>query len=79
MTTAVSSHVSSAWTTEGVNIGGSFGVQWLSVCDLPFSKTKEMLNPLNNNEFLNKSRDTQEVPWDLGIYLSKLCVQQESY
>ena len=59
MASVISSRVSKEWNTEGqVSLGGSFNVEWHVVCDLPFAKTTSLANPWNNNETLNKSRDT---------------------
>ena len=77
MASVISSRVSKESNTEGqVSLGGSFSVEWHVVCDLPFAKTTSLANPWNNNETLNKSRDTQELPWELGVELVKRSVLQ---
>lgn len=78
MTSFPSDRPSPNWHNENnVKLGGSFGVKWLCVCEMPFNKIKNMTNPLNGNEPLNKSRDTQELPKELGIDLCSLCFDQE--
>lgn len=57
----------------------SIDIKWLSFCELPFSKTKHLINPLKDNELLNKFRDAQELPWDLGINVSKICADYEKH
>lgn len=52
-------------------------VQWLSFPELYFSQTQSLMNPLRDNEPLNKFRDCEEVTWDLGSQLCKLCIEQE--
>jgi hypothetical protein len=80
MTSFISDKVSNIWQNESsVKLGGSFSVQWLSICELPFSKVKNLTNPLNSNEFVIKSRDTQELTKDIGISLSNYCFEQEKY
>lgn len=78
MTSYISDKVSNIWLNESsVKLGGSFSVQWLSVCELPFNKVRNLTNPINNNESVIKSRDTQELPQDIGTTLCKLCFEHE--
>eukprot|EP00347_Sterkiella_histriomuscorum_P003037 403365834 len=50
---------------------------WQAFTDLPYSKTKNLVNQLRENEPLNKFRDGEEVHWDLGSSLCKLILDQE--
>jgi hypothetical protein len=69
---------SDIWNLDySVKIGGNFKVQWLCSCEYPFSKLKHLNNPLNNNEPLIKSRDTQEITKELGIQVCHLLNEQE--
>jgi hypothetical protein len=80
MTSFISDKVSSIWQNESsVRLGGSFSVQWLSICEMPFSKAKNLVNPLNNNECVIKSRDTQELTKEVGILLCNSCYEQEKF
>eukprot|EP00347_Sterkiella_histriomuscorum_P004607 403359823 len=56
---------------------GVLDVQWQAFTDLPYSKTKNLVNQLRENEPLNKFRDGEEVHWDLGSSLCKLILDQE--
>lgn len=69
---------SDIWCLDhSVKIGGNFKVQWLCSCEYPFAKLKHISNPLNNNEPLIKSRDTQELTKELGIQVCHLLYEQE--
>jgi hypothetical protein len=79
MKSFISNKVSELWTNEySVRLGGTFKVQWLVSCDLPFNRVKHMLNPLNNSEPVVKSRDTQELSKDLGVQICHLAYEQEN-
>jgi hypothetical protein len=54
------------------NLGASFDIEWISHSELTFHKMKNLYNPMNNNEPVAKSRDTQELPKDLGIKICKM-------
>ena len=78
MTSYISDKVSNCWLNESsVKLGGSFAVQWLCMCEFPFNKVRNLTNPINNNESVIKSRDTQELPRDIGTALCNLCFEQE--
>jgi hypothetical protein len=78
MTSYISDKVSNFWQNESsIKLGGSFAVQWLCQCDFHFSFVRNISNPLNNNESIIKSRDTQELPKDLGIYICNLLYEKE--
>ena len=69
---------SNIWNLDhSVKIGGNFKVQWLCSCEFPFAKLKYLTNPLNYNEPLIKSRDTQEITKELGIQVCHLLYEQE--
>jgi hypothetical protein len=69
---------SDIWNLDySVKIGGNFKVHWLCSCEFPFAKLKHLTNPLNNNEPLIKSRDTQELTKELGIQVCHLLYEQE--
>ena len=78
MTSYISDKVSSCWLNENsVKLGGSFTVQWLCQCEFPFTKVRNLVNPINNNEPVIKSRDTQELPRDIGTILCNMCFDYE--
>jgi hypothetical protein len=79
MNSFISDKVSNIWQNESsVKLGGSFSVQWICTCEMPFTKVKNLINPINNEPII-KSRDTQELPKDLGILLCNYCNEQEKY
>ncbi len=80
MTSFITNNESKLWNNDySVKLGGTFSTQWLVNCDLPFSSVKELNNPLNNGEPVIKSRDTQELPKEIGIQLCHKCYEvQES-
>lgn len=78
MTSFIGDKVSNLWHNENnVKLGGSFGVFWLCCCEMSFNRVKNMTNPLNGGESVTKSRDTQELPQDIGYALVSLCYEQE--
>jgi len=78
MTSYISDKVSNFWQNESsIKLGGSFAVQWLCQCDFHFSNVKHISNPLNNNESIIKSRDTQELPKELGVQICNLLFEKE--
>ncbi|CAK7335407.1 unnamed protein product [Dovyalis caffra] len=52
--------------------GRSFKVKWLRLNDLPFQKTLNLKNPLNDYKPVKISRDCQELPEDIGEALCEL-------
>jgi cleavage and polyadenylation specificity factor subunit 4 len=48
--------------TETIKLGGCFKIEWITYANLNFNRLSAFTNPLNNNEPLKKSRDTQELP-----------------
>lgn len=78
MTSFISDKVSNIWQNESsVKLGGPFSVNWLCQTDLPFVKVGNLSNPINNNESIRNSRDTQEMPKDIGTYICNLCFEHE--
>jgi len=78
MSSFISDKVSNLWQNESsVKLGGSFSVNWLCQTELPFVKVGNLSNSLNNNESIRNSRDTQELPRDLGSYICNLCFAHE--
>ncbi len=62
MTSLISNKVSSLWNNDySLKLGGTFSIQWLIECEMPFNYVKNLTNPLNNYEPVVKSRDTQEI------------------
>jgi hypothetical protein len=78
MTSFISDKVSNIWQNESsVKLGGPFSVVWLCQTELPFVKVGNLSNPINNNESIRNSRDTQELPRDIGWYICNLCFEYE--
>jgi hypothetical protein len=76
MTSLISNKVSSLWNNDySVKLGGTFSIQWLIECEMPFNYVKNLTNPLNNYEPVVKSRDTQEIPKEIGIQICHLCYE----
>lgn len=62
MTTPIGRRRANVWTeaNDGANPwGGSFGVEWHRLYDLPFQKTVHLKNPLNHMKPVKISRDCQ--------------------
>lgn len=79
MTSFISDKVSSLWNNDySVKLGGTFNIQWLTECEMPFNFVKNLTNPLNNYEPVVKSRDTQEIPKEIGIQICHLCYEIDS-
>lgn len=47
------------WGAFSVRLGHNFRVQWLKQCRLEFEKLGGLVNPLNDNQPIRKSRDCQ--------------------
>ncbi|KAJ3057275.1 hypothetical protein HK097_009934 [Rhizophlyctis rosea] len=66
MTTKVDyDQTSSVWSVEG-KWKGSFGVKWIFVKDIPNGVLRGLKVPANENKPVTNSRDTQELPADVG-------------
>lgn len=52
--------------------GGTFNVDWIRLCDLPFQRTVHLRNPLNSFKPVKISRDCQELTEDIGKALCAL-------
>jgi hypothetical protein len=55
-----------------------FRGEWLWSSKLIYSRISNFENPLNNNNYLISSKDSQEISIDLGIYLCKLMMNRVS-
>eukprot|EP01114_Cavostelium_apophysatum_P022633 TRINITY_DN8254_c0_g2_i2.p1 TRINITY_DN8254_c0_g2~~TRINITY_DN8254_c0_g2_i2.p1 ORF type:complete len:486 (+),score=90.93 TRINITY_DN8254_c0_g2_i2:78-1460(+) len=68
MISRIGKESSNAWTdTEGGQPwGGVFRVEWKKLSDLPFTDTKHLKNPLNEDKEVKICRDGQELPSDIG-------------
>lgn len=84
MNSTISDKIASYWTNDnGVNLGGTFSVQWLCTCELSFGKVNSLTNPISGEPVI-KSRgiyiylDTQELSKDIGMQLCKLCYDKEN-
>lgn len=76
MTSYISDKVSNQWNNDfSVKLGGTFTIQWLVECEMSFNFVKNLSNPLNNYETVIKSRDTQEIPKEIGIQICHLCYE----
>ena len=54
-------------------------LKWLRTTELHTSKVYGMNNPLNGNEPVTKSRDSQELPYELGEKICSLFELPEKY
>lgn len=84
MTTQVSDKISKHWqSSDNFNkrLGGCFGVEWIRLCDLPFTKTDNLKNLLADisNQNVKCSRDTSELSQECGIKLCLLCDNEKQY
>ena len=57
---------------ETIKLGGCFKIEWITYANLNFNRLSAFTNPLNNNEPIKKSRDTQELPAKQGKEISRL-------
>ena len=55
-----------------IKLGGVFKIQWLKLSELSFQKVGNYKNPLNNNDPIKKSRDTTELPADMGYEIANM-------
>ena len=79
MTSFISDRVSNLWNNDySVKLGGTFSIQWLVECEMSFNYVKNLNNPFNNNETVIKSRDTQEIPKEIGIQICQMCYEIQS-
>jgi hypothetical protein len=54
------------FNSGGYVLGGCFAIRWLRTTSVPFSQIYHYKNPLNNDESIRKSRDSQEIPYEIG-------------
>ena len=67
MTSPISNKIAHYWKhTETIKLGGCFKIEWITYACLNFNRLQNITNPLNNNEPIRKSRDTQELPQKEG-------------
>ena len=65
-----------------IKLGGVFKICWLKHSELSFTKVGNYKNPLNNNDPIKKSRDTTELPPDMGYEIANMfegALQVQSY
>lgn len=68
------------WKTKSFfNLASSFDIIWLNYSNVKFSDLKNLKNPLNFFEPVVKSRDTQELPQDIGSKICNLGLKSSSY
>ena len=73
MSTPISNKVAHYWkNTETIKLGGCFKIEWITYACLNFNRLQNYTNPLNNNEPIRKSRDTQELPLKEGKEICSL-------
>lgn len=58
--------------SDSIKLGGCFKVKWLRTCNVNFNRISHFKNKFNNNEPIKKSRDTQEIPPDVGYEIIKM-------
>lgn len=51
---------------------GVFPVEWLMIKDVPNRHFQHLKNPLNESKSVTNSRDTQELPFDIGVSMLKI-------
>ncbi|CUM46189.1 uncharacterized protein AC631_00004 [Debaryomyces fabryi] len=51
---------------------GIFPVEWLMIKDVPNRHFQHLKNPLNESKSVTNSRDTQELPFDIGVSMLKI-------
>lgn len=74
MISPVTAKVAHYWQNTGrrflkadvIKLGGCFQIEWITYAFLSFSRLEHVSNPLNGNEPIKKSRDTQELPASIG-------------
>jgi hypothetical protein len=52
-------------------------LQWFCLADVPFSKTKLMINSNFKNESINKSTNGRELSNEVGLQLAKISIESE--
>lgn len=83
MISNISNLYDGGWSNNGpVKLGGLFGIKWLKLADLIFVKTNHLTNPLNEHQPdgpVKVCRDTQELPYDVGLKLCLLFENEQNY
>lgn len=60
------------WRNDSnIKLGGSFKLEWISDIPLSFNKILNMTNPLNDNDYVRKSKDGTEIEPSVG---KELCL-----
>lgn len=59
------------WGEFSSRLGDNFRVHWIKQCQLPFSETDNIRNPMNDHLPVRKSRDGMELPLPVGQMLTK--------
>ena len=83
MDTNIQNYQSQYWKDKDmIRLGGVFKIKWLKQTELSFVKCGNYKNPLNNNDPIKKSRDTTELPAQMGyeicnMFEGPLCIQEE--
>ncbi|RUS29726.1 hypothetical protein BC938DRAFT_480315 [Jimgerdemannia flammicorona] len=73
MTSGVGAVKYDKWTNiSESSLGGTFRVRWLKIANLPFERTNNIYNSLNDNKPVKRSRDGQELPSPIGATLCRL-------
>jgi hypothetical protein len=82
MTSYIQKNISNLWKNDDnkeIKLGGCFNVYWISKNEIKFnSEIKNMINPLNNNDPVIKSRDTQELPHNLGFRICEMLMDSDT-
>lgn len=67
MNSQISSRVGHYWVKgENINLGGQFKVDWITTHPADMTRYANHPNPFNNDEPIRKSRDSTELPPDIG-------------
>lgn len=73
MESNIQNYQSQYWKDKDmIKLGGVFKIRWLKHSELSFAKVGNYKNPLNNNDPIKKSRDTTELPADMGYEISNM-------
>lgn len=73
MESNIQNYQSQYWKDKDmIKLGGVFKIRWLKQSELSFAKVGNYKNPLNNNDPIKKSRDTTELPPDMGYEISNM-------
>jgi len=83
MISNISNQAIGDWSNNStMRLGGLFGIKWLKLSDLTFSKTNHLINPWNEHAPdgpVKVCRDTQELPYDIGLKLCLLFDNEQNF